>query len=279
MTLSNNLPPPEGEDRESNNPHPESFDLVIPPAPRIGHHRILLDAYLENCRKAFVGTNELFTDTREMSFEAEQMFANLAMVFRKRLANTLTQFGKGDMIGDLTCRMLHPVVAVGKGGPEYHLYVDVVNSRGRCVLADSEGVQSFISGPASLQIYATEARAGVVSIGMIRLISAPAFREAVNEIIVHSFDQITLNPRGYVALGWIMGGVCSHRAGVLGEGKVNRGPNPGRVALNEITNFRWMGGRAPAMFEFQIRDAHYKVQLDLDSKAKRPSIVVFEEFR
>ena len=279
MTLSNNLPPPEGEDRESNNPHPENFDLVIPPAPRIGHHRILLDAYLENCRKAFVGTNELFTDTREMSFEAEQMFANLAMVFRKRLANTLTQFGKGDMIGDLTCRMLHPVVAVGKGGPEYHLYVDVVNSRGRCVLADSEGVQSFISGPASLQIYATEARAGVVSIGMIRLISAPAFREAVNEIVVHSFDQITLNPRGYVALGWIMGGVCSHRAGVLGEGKVNRGPNPGRVGLDEITNFRWMGGRSPAMFEFQIRDAHYKVQLDLDTKAKRPSIVVFEEFR
>jgi hypothetical protein len=76
-----------------------------------------------------------------------------------------------------------------------------------------------------------------------------------------------------------MGGVCSHRAGVLGEGKVNRGPNPGRVGLDEITNFRWMGGRSPAMFEFQIRDAHYKVQLDLDSKAKRPSIVVFEEFR
>ena len=279
MTLSNNLPPSEGEDREANKLPQESSDLVIPDAPRIGHHRILLAAYLENCRKAFVGTNELFTDTREMSFEAEQMFANLSMVFRKRLANTLTQFGKGDMMGDLTCRMLHPVVAVGKGSPEYHLYVDVVNSRGRCVLADSEGVQSFISGPASLQIYATEARVGVLSIGMIRLVSEPAFREAVNDIIAHSFDQIALNPRGYVALGWIMGGVCNHRSTLLGEGKVTRGSNPGRVALDEITNFCWMGGRSPAMFEFQIRDAHYKVQLDLDSKAKRPSIVVFEEFR
>ncbi len=279
MTLGNDVPSPEGDGRKPKSSPQESSDIILPSAPRIAHHRILLDAYLENCRRAFIGSNELITDKRAMNAEAPQMFANLATNFRRTLADTLTMFGKADMLEDLTCRMLHPVVAVGKGQPEYHLYVDVVNGRGRCVLPDIDGVQAFNSGPASIQVYVTESGHGELHIGMIRLVSAPAFREAVNDIIAHSFDEIVKNPRGYVAFGWILGGVCNHRRSDMSERRSDRGENPGQVALDHIKNFRWMGGRSPAIFELQIRNAEYKVHLSLDSKAKRPVIVVYEEFK
>jgi hypothetical protein len=175
--------------------------------------------------------------------------------------------------------MLHPVVACGKGYTEFHLYVDVVNDRGRCVFADIGAVQSFNSGPAGIQLYATEFKKGELKIGLIRLISAPAFREAVNDIIATPFKEILEKPRSFVAFGWIMGAVFNHRVGGPRQSRSGQADGPEDVSLDEVSNFRWVGGRAPAKFQFQLRNAEYHVQLQFNSHDKRPNMFVWEHFK
>lgn len=277
VTLHNNPTPPEGDDRGESSRSHEGERFVFPPAPRVAHHRLLLDTYLENCRSAFTGRNNLITDRREMPLEAPMIFHALETEYRKSLVGKLNEFGMQRMADELTCRMLHPVVAVGKGVTEYHLYADIVNGQGRCVFPDLDGVQSFNSGPAGVQFYATEEKKGELRIRVIRLISAPAFREAVNDIIATPFEAVKEKPRSFVALGWIMSAVCNHRIGGDAGVLAKRGERPGEIILDDVTGFKWMGGRSPASFEFQIKNARYKVDLRFNNKNKRPDTFVFEE--
>lgn len=277
MTLSNNPFPSNEPGREPDRVFHNIDSPFIPEPPRANHHKLLLDRYLQNCRRGFVGENQLVAG-KEGDFETKMIFGKLEEAYRRMVDERLTSWGMKPIAGQLTARFLDPVVAVGKAGREYHLYADFVDTEGRCFFPDLDGAQVLRAGPAAMQVYAVENDKQGLVLGVVRLISPPAFKEAVASLIASPFEQIRRNPRGHVALGWVMNAVVSHRAEGAPEQLNKRGVQPDVLALSDITNFTWNGSRSPIGFSFDLPGASYKIEVCLNYKTRQPSVFVKELF-
>lgn len=278
MTLSNNSFSNNNPGRDPERIFHDADAPCLPEPPRANHHKLLIDRYFENCRRGFAGENELITD-RHLDFESKVIFDKLERVYRNSLEKRLAYWGMKDAARQLTVRFLDPVIAIGKGGREFHLYADVVDADGRCFFPDLDGAQVLKTGPAAMQVYATENDTRGLVLGVARLISPPAFKEAIDSLIASPFEEIRKNPRRNIALGWVMNSVVSHRVEGSSEHLARRGSQPGILALSDVSNFHWNGSRSPVGFSFELPGVSYRVELLLNYKTRQPSVFVREMFR
>ena len=274
MTLSNNPNPSD----EHNRPQQRDGEreLSFPPAPRAYYNRILVDAYLKNCERGFLGKNDLITSLKDMEYEDRVSLDRMASAYRGLVRAKLHHFGLSGLEKDLNLRFLHPVVAVSKTRREHHLFVDAVVSGGRCGFVDSDAVGLFRNGPAAIQLSRIAGADKEHRIVLSRLFSYPAFHEAMNSLIAARWEQVCANPRAFVALGWLMQGVVTSRAR---ESDTANAKSPGikPLALSSVEGFLWTGSRKPHTFECSVANAYYQLQVDLDKKTRQPVIFVNEE--
>lgn len=275
MTLSNN-PNPFDDENPSRQSRDEGGDLSFPSAPRAYHNRILVDSYLKNCKRGFLGENELITSLKEMEYEDRVSLDLMATGYRGLIRAKLAQFGLRGLEKDLTLRFLHPVVAVGKTRREHHLFVDAVLGGGRCGFVDSDAVGCFQNGPAAIQLSRIAGGDKQPRVVLSRLLSFPAFHEAMNDLIAARWEDVYANPRSFVALGWLMQGLATSRTrDSVSANERSRGFKP--LALSSIEGFMWTGSRKPHTFECSLGNAYYVMQVDLDKKTRQPVIYINEE--
>lgn len=276
MTLSNNSNPSD-DDRRSPDPRQEDDSLQLPQAPRAFYNRMLVDAYLNNCKRGFLEQNTLITSLNEMEYEDRVVFQAMDSAYRQAFRNKMHQFGFGDTEKDLTVRMLHPVVAVGKTRREYHLYVDVVSAQGRCWFLDFDAAARFEHGPASIQLSSLGPESKNNLCVITRLFSVPAFQEALAKLVTASYEQIQKRPRDFVAFGWIMQAIATARYGhVRGDAsESSRISQP--ILLTSVKDFMWTGDRRPFTFECSVENAYYVAHVGLNAKTRQPEVYLQEE--
>lgn len=275
MTLNNN-PNPGDDKNHSPDPHDDLGDLSLPPVPRANHNRILLNAYLGNCKRGFIEHNELITSPQEMEYEDRVSLDSMADAYRGLVQRKLQLFGLQKFENEFTPRFLHPVVAVGKTRREYHLYVDTVSSSGRCSFVDSDAVGLFLKGPAAMQLSRLAGSEKPARIIMTRLFSVPGFHEAMGKLISASRDEIFSKPRAFVAFGWILQSIATARAGEGGT----RSSHDRMIApldLSKVEDFVWTGSRKPYTFECSIGSSYYVTQIMLHQRTRQPVIYLHEE--
>ena len=276
MTLSNNSNPSD-DDRRSPETRQSDDSLQFPEAPRASYNRLLVDAYLTNCKRGFLEQNTLITSLNEMEYEDRVVFQAMDSAYRQAFRNKMHQFGFGDTEKDLTVRMLHPVVAVGKTRREYHLYVDVVSAKGRCWFLDFDAAAGFEHGPASIQLSSLGPESKNNLCVITRLFSVPAFQEALAKLVTATYDQIQKRPRDFIAFGWIMQSIAmarnDHARG--GASASSRLPKP--LPLTSVKDFMWTGERRPFTFECSVDNAYYVAQVALNAKTRQPQVYLHEE--
>jgi hypothetical protein len=276
MTLSNNSNPSE-DDRRSAETGKNDDSLQFPAAPRASYNRMLVDAYLDNCKRGFLERNELITSFSDMEYEDRVALQAMESAYRQIFHSKMQEFGFGDVEKDLTLRLLHPVVSIGKTRREYHLYVDIVSAQGRCWFLDFDAAGRLEKGPASIQLSSLGPQAKNNACVITRLFSLPAFDEALAQLVATPFDQVQKKPRDFIAFGWVMQAIAMARGGHDGRGVSNSSRPPKPIPLSSVEDFTWTGERRPFTFECSIENAYYVAQVTLSSRTKQPQVYLHEE--
>jgi hypothetical protein len=276
MTLSNDPNPsdenrPRGENRHSHE------DLSLPSVPRAFYNRMLVDAYLRNCRRGFVGRFDLITHRSKMEYEDRVILDRMESNYRKVFQRKLEQFGLGDRGSDITVRVLHPVVAIGKTRREYHLYLDVVSQGGRCWFLDFDTAVGFANGPAALQLSSFGPRGQKEEMVVTRLFSVPAFQEALEKLANAPYSAVLKAPRGFVAFGWIVQAIAMARSRQAARENMDTSSAPRPIPLFEIADFQWTGETKPFTFECSVGNGYYVAQVHHHPRSRQPFVALHEE--
>lgn len=276
MTLRNNSNPSD-DDRRSAKARQSDDSLQFPSAPRAYYNRMLVNAYLDNCKRGLVGQNKLITSVSDMEREDRVALRAMASEYRQSFYNKMRKFGFGDAEKDLTLRILHPVVAVGVTQREYHLYVDIVSAQGGCWFLDFEAAGRFQKGPAAVQLSNLGPPVKSSMSFVTRLFSLPAFNEALKKLVVTPFEQVQKNPRDFIAFGWIMEAIAKTRNDFRGRGALDSSKPLKPISPTTVKDFMWTGERRPFEFACCVENAYYSVRLTLNSRTRQPDVYVYEE--
>ena len=276
MTLSND-PNPSDENRpRDENRHPQE-GLSLPSVPRAFHHRMLANAYLRNCRLGFVERFELITHRPKMEYEDRVILDRMESKYRQVFQRKLEQFGLSDKGSDVTVRVLHPVVAIGKTRREYHLYLDVVSQGGRCWFVDFDTAARFENGPAALQLSSLGPGAQKGDMVVTRLLSVPAFQEALEKLANAPYSAVLKDPRGFVAFGWIVQAIATARNQQSAREYMGTSSAPRPIPLSQIADFQWTGETKPFTFECCVGNGYYIAQVRHHPRSRQPFVALHEE--
>jgi hypothetical protein len=212
-----------------------------------------------------------------MSYEDRAELQRMEINFRELLANKLRELGFAHKASELSVRVLHPVVSVGQARREYHLYVDVVGENGRCWFVDFDAAQQLEAGPASIHLSCVGMSERKAKIIFSRLFSIPAFNEAMGKLVSSSFEDVCLQPRSFLAFGWIMQGIAMARVRAASEMGIQQAAAAGPFSLDKVKSFQWTGEKRPFEFECIVENAYYIAQITLDPKRRQPCVVLYEE--
>ena len=276
MTLSND-PNPSDDKHQRADGRDSHEDLTMPSAPRASYHRILLDAYLRNCRLGFVERFELITNRSKMEYEDRAALNRMESNYRKVFQRKLEQFGLADKSSDFTVRVLHPVVAIGSTRREYHLYLDIVSRNGRCWFLDFDTAAGFEKGPAALQLSSLGPRGKKEEMVATRLFSVPAFQEALEKLVSASYSEVLQNPRSFVAFGWIVQAIVTAQNRHSPREDMGGVPSHRPIQLSTIADFHWTGDTKPFTFECTVGNAYYVAQVRHHPRTRQPFVALHEE--
>jgi len=277
VTLGNFSQQPDGAPKRGDSRPIDLSSTSLPQVPDDLHSRLLLDAYLRNCERSEMGSPLITASIREMSFPDREIFKRMGQHYRGAVLNKFQRLGLLRLEKELTIRTLHPVIVEREGQRVFNIFVDIVSPEGRSVVADLESVKTFQAGPAAVHFYATEVSGSLTAMGVNRLVSAPAYKEAVEEILSTPYADIAKDPRYYVAFGWIMHAVAGYRRFAALKRSHDYPGAEGGLPRTAIENFRWSGEVAPPTFLFRIGKFDYEVRLDLDTERGEPTIYLHEE--
>ena len=276
MTLSND-PNPSDEHRSRGEEHDSQGNLSFPPAPRAFYNRMLVEAYLRNCKLGFVERFDLITSRSQMDYEDKVILDRMASTYRSLFTRKFQQFGLGDKGSEMTVRVLHPVVAVGKTRREYHLYLDVVSQNGRCWFLDFDTAAPFDKGPAAIQLSSLGPQGKKGEIVATRLFSVPAFQEALEKLANASYVEVLRNPRSFVAFGWIVQAIVMARNRATPRENVQGSVAPPPLELSKISDFTWTGNTKPYTFECSLENAYYVAHVQHHPRTRQPFVALHEE--
>ena len=274
--LSNNSDPSD-DNREPLEPRPDDESLAFPTASRASYNRILVDTYLDNCKRGFLERNHLITSLGDMEYEDRIVLQRMELTYRRVFHDKLQRFGMADTERDLTLRILHPVVAVGKTQREYHLYVDIVSAEGRCWFLDFDAGSLIENGPASMQLSSLGPQTKNDAVVLTRLFSPPAFNEVLAQLATAPYEEVLGKPRSFVAFGWIMQSIALARSEHGGRRAADSSKSPKPVPLTSVNDFMWTGERRPFTFECSVENAYYVVQVALHPRTRQPEVYLHEE--
>lgn len=276
MTLSNDSNPSDdnrsrGENRDSQD------DLSLPGVPRAFYNRMLVDAYLRNCRLGFAERFELITHRSNMEYEDRAILDHMESKYREVFQRKLGQLGLGDKASDFTLRVLHPVVAVGTTRREYHLYLDIVSPGGRCWFLDFDTAVGFEKGPAALQLSSLGPRGKKGEMVVTRLFSVPAFHEALEKLVSAPYSAVVKEPRAFVAFGWIVQAIAMARNRQSAREYMVTASAPRPIPLSEISDFHWTGETKPFTFECTVGNGYYIAQVLHHPRTRQPFVALHED--
>jgi hypothetical protein len=212
-----------------------------------------------------------------MEYEDRVILDRMESNYRKVFQRKLEQFGLSDKGSDITVRVLHPVVAIGKTRREYHLYLDVVSQGGRCWFLDFDTAVGFENGPAALQLSSLGSRGQKEEMIVTRLFSVPAFQEALEKLATAPYSAVLKAPRDFVAFGWIVQAIAMARRGQVAREDITTSSAPRPIPLSEIADFRWTGETKPFTFECSVGNGYYVAQVRHHPRSRQPFVALHEE--
>jgi hypothetical protein len=276
MTLSNDPNPSDENRAREEHRHPQE-DLSLPAVPQAFHHRMLTNAYLRNCRQGFVGRFDLITHRSKMEYEDRVILDRMESDYRSIFQRKLERIGLKEKGPDITVRVLHPVVAVGKTRREYHLYLDVISQGGRCWFLDFDTAVGFENGPAALQLSSLGPGAQKGEMVVTRLFSAPAFQEALEKLANAPYSAVLKEPRSFVAFGWIVQAIAMARNRHSAREYMSGSSASRPIPLSEIADFQWTGETKPFTFECSVGNGYYIAQVRHHPRSRQPFVALHEE--